>query len=423
MIKKVLLTIFVFSNILTSIYIPTTTYAHEEDFELNVGGTLEEQLAQLEAEINAIKNQKSNLQSQLDSNNYLIAGYNSQLSALYGEVELYNKDIEQTTLEIEQLEVSIKILEEEITRKQSEIKQSEANIKDLDKKSILRIRNGYKNYRLYGNTDPGTTLLVINDINSFFKDSQYKELIQSDTNDLLIRLAELKNLLSIKKESLNEDLISVARDKEVVEVKQEDLSKKKQEVDIKIAAYLEEVNLLASINNNTQNQIAAFSQDEIRKNAEAERVRQEIFNSFTPVGQGEYVLSGKYIGRQGATGWATGPHLHFSVQINNAYYNPCNYLSGGACGGNGSIDWPVNPVMYFTSGYGNRCYTWNGTPYCDFHSGIDLVGNAWNAPIYAAHDGYLFKGVDYYGALYVIICETTNCSVGLKTGYWHLSEY
>ena len=44
------------------------------------------------------------------------------------------------------------------------------------------------------------------------------------------------------------------------------------------------------------------------------------------VGQGQWVAQGDAIGAAGATGWATGPHLHFEVRQGGAAVDPLNYL-------------------------------------------------------------------------------------------------
>lgn len=48
--------------------------------------------------------------------------------------------------------------------------------------------------------------------------------------------------------------------------------------------------------------------------------------SYLHVGVGEHVTQGQQIADVGATGQATGNHLHFEVRINGTWYNPINYL-------------------------------------------------------------------------------------------------
>lgn len=42
---------------------------------------------------------------------------------------------------------------------------------------------------------------------------------------------------------------------------------------------------------------------------------------------GDKVGRGEQIGTVGLTGWTTGPHLHFEVQVGNKAVNPLNYIS------------------------------------------------------------------------------------------------
>jgi murein DD-endopeptidase MepM/ murein hydrolase activator NlpD len=44
---------------------------------------------------------------------------------------------------------------------------------------------------------------------------------------------------------------------------------------------------------------------------------------------GSQVMPGEVLGFEGATGCATGPHLHFQVDVNGDPVNPCQVLPDG----------------------------------------------------------------------------------------------
>lgn len=427
--SKVLLVSFVLLTAFSLLFSPAfaTNYVSKENVARGVGSSLEDQLNELEDEIKKLQEEQEALQQQINSNEYAIAGYNAELSKLHGEVEVLNKQIEQLDLEIKQLEVQIQIIEEDIEAKKKFIAETEENILGLEFETDERIKDSYINFRLYGSSTSGSeNLLNLDSINNYFKSSQYKSIIQEDTNSLLTELARLKQELKVKKQELDNQLIEVKKQKEEEDIKKANLSKKQEEAQVKVSTYYAKIYNLQSQNNQTNQNIAAFNEEEVKKRAEAEKIRQELFDSFNPIGSGTYVVAGTMIGRQGSTGYSTGAHLHFSVTDNGYKQDPCGYLPSGVlpgCGWGSRLQWPIGGEMYYTSGYGNRCFWWGNQYTCDFHDGIDVAGVPWNTPIYAAHNGYLYKGVDYYGALYIIICENTNCNSGLKTGYWHLSAY
>lgn len=412
-IKTILILLFVVSIFVSPL---KTVYAE----------TLEEQLERLQQEIESLKQERQNLQSQIDTNNATLSGFNAQLASLYAEMELYNKEIASLELEIQQSELKIEATDKEIKEKLEEIEQSENSIAELEKESGIRIVNSYMNFRMYGSTDGASSIVSIENVNEFFKDSSYKEIIQADTNELLSKIARLRIELLEKKKSLESVQVENQKSRELLAVRQADLNKKRDEAKIRESQYLAQVYAIQSENNQSVSMLNGYTDEQAKKTGEMELVRQQLLNNFVPVNPGEYVFAGKYIGRQGATGFVTGAHLHFEVRMNNASQNPCGYLPPGIAGcgvDGGSLKWPLDPAVWFTSGYGYRCFPLNGSTYCDFHYGIDIIGSSWNAPIFAAHDGFLYKGVDQYGALYIIICGNVNCSTGLKTAYWHLSEY
>jgi murein DD-endopeptidase MepM/ murein hydrolase activator NlpD len=48
---------------------------------------------------------------------------------------------------------------------------------------------------------------------------------------------------------------------------------------------------------------------------------------------GQFVQAGQIIGYEGQTGWATGPHVHFEMRLNNVAFDPLLLVSAAAITG------------------------------------------------------------------------------------------
>lgn len=408
--------------------VQATNMDADNDPSNNVGGSLEDELVAIEKELAKIRLNKQNIQSQINSQRGQLGVYSGEIGKLRGQMETLQLEIAELDLQIKELNVNIELLDNEITTKEAEIKENEARATALETETNNRIETDYMEFRARGRTN--VDFLPSKDPNTYFKDSQYKHIIQEETNKSVDELVELKDQLEIDKSALDENRVKVARDKAVVDEQYSQLDRSKQDLQGKIDGYYAAMYQAQSRINNAQNTLGAYSEQEAKKQAQAEILRQRIFNSFSSIPAGQYVLKGTQIGRQGSTGLSTGPHLHFSVAVNGYVQNPCNFLPGNfisGCGGNGVLAAPMFGTYYWTSGFYSgvngdlRCISGWG---CTAHPAIDVANGIWNAPIYATHDGWLLKGVDEYGALYVIICSNaSNCNSGYKTGYWHLSEY
>lgn len=394
--------------------------------------SLQDQLDQLNRDLDQIRQNKSGIQSQLDAAQNEANQYSGQVGALKAEVDTLQLEIYELDTQIKAQQLTIDDLTTKIAAKTAEIAANQAKMDDLSVETDQRIADDYQNYRL--NKTSGADFFTVENPNTYFKDSQYKEIIQDAANKALQELNDLQKQMDKDRSDLEDNIAKVQRDKTQLDEQQALIADQQADLAAKMDSYYAAYSKAQSNANLSKSQLDQLSGTESEKSAQAEYIRQQLFNSFSSISNGQYVVAGTMIGRQGSTGWSTGPHLHFVVTINGYTDNPCNYLSYnpylqdpfglGSCSGNGSLQWPLHSAdatIYYTSTYDpSGCYDHGCSP----HLALDIAAGVWNSPVYAAHNGYLYKGVDQYGANYIILCENaSNCNSGFKTGYWHLSEY
>lgn len=106
-------------------------------------------------------------------------------------------------------------------------------------------------------------------------------------------------------------------------------------------------------------------------------------------GVGARVSKGDYIGTQGSTGFSTGDHVHFEVDLYgpaNGNTSPWPYINSG------QLSWPLNSYV-ITQNYGKTDFSYNYSS--GSHMGIDIAGPL-GSPVFSPGSGTVVLN-EYFG--------------------------
>ncbi len=391
-------------------------------------------LNKVEKELEVVRQKQAQLKDSLKNQSALSGQYGAEIVTLNHEIQTMQLNVEEKQLVIDELDLKIAILEEQIQETEEKIEQTELEIFDLQAETDKRLSDMYLDIKSFDNSV--NMIFASEGSSDFIKDGLYREAIQQDTNDKL-------NLLTQKKENLNKDKEQLRQDRIQVETDKSLLEEEKKALENEQTILSQKKNKYESLKAQSDNHIyalqleeASLSTEEKAKLAERERIRQQLFQSISRLPNGTPINGPGWqdliIGMEGETGAAKGVHLHFAVYYNGVVQNPCSYLSAKSLR---TIFLDERPYPYTTCGVTNPKLTqWPmkgdnfdytspfGPRWGKYHYAIDLSTKGYNlsSPIYAAHPGYLSYAVDQYGGKYAVICENTNCNIGLKTIYLHL---
>jgi hypothetical protein len=387
--------------------------------QLPVHAGLAEDLAEVQKKLAEIRNQKNSIQSQINSDKKSSDALTAEILKLKNQIELLNNQIQEKELIIQELDLQITILTQNIEVTGTEIFKAEGDIAQLEKETDQRMVDIYISEKTFSQFD-----VFINQAGTdFIKYSVYQDSFQSETNTLLDQLSTKKTELETKKASLEASKLQIVSDQTRLDEEKIALTKTQSELDQQRAYFNAKRN--ESMNRIQQNTatINIFTEEEQKTLAKQNQIEQELFNSIKNLGSGVYVTKNTIIGQQGYSGYVIpkgpgGAHLHFATKVNNQSVNPCSLLPAGTfsnCAGSGKIAWPMRNPFNYTSGYGMRWGKW--------HDAIDIASPSTHAYIYAAHDGWMYRGGDFGGGFWRKVCETKgDCSKGVYTFYLHLKD-
>jgi len=324
-----------------------------------------------------------------------------KLQKLKSDIEQYEKELARLTSAASTLQNQIAQFDTQIKLTQLKIAQTEEKINllggriDQLSESLTSLTNAFneravQTYKMAILGQPLYLLVTAPDLNQAVSSYHYLKKIQNDDMSLLNRLQNAQTQYQNEKtdqEKLQADL----------EKQRADLASQK--------------NAKASLLAQTKNDEKKYQQLLSAAKSEFEAIQAIISGRGEEEKVGQ-VSQGARIASiiDGPSCNSSGRHLHFIVKDGANVANPFSYLkpgidfencSGSSCGSgdgdpfnpSGSWDWPINPKVKYTQGYGSTWAvrnTWVGRVY-SAHNGIDIDSSS-GTDVKAVKSGTLYRG-------------------------------
>lgn len=354
--------------------------------------TIKKSIADLEAKLTEIQNQKQSLASTI---NYLTT-----------RIQLTQSQINQTTVEIT-------ALEEQITGLNGKIGVLNVNLDKLSSIMVSRVNASYKNSL----SQPVSLFLTSNGFTDFFRRYKYLKVSQQHDRAVIFALEEARTNYDTQKKLKEQKQAEV-------EALQAKLVEQKGSLDKQQKA--KQAALVV-----TRNDERRFQDQLARAIAELHAIQSIIAGNgneteVAKVNEGDKIASVI----PDASACSNGAHLHFEVVKDNAHQNPANFLGAksvtwdnapdGPFAFTGSWRWPVSDPIRITQGYGMTFYAatlkyYGGSP----HTGVDMI-NMSDLTVSAVKPGTLYRGAIACGGGMLRYVRVQQ-SEGINTYYLHVN--
>jgi len=320
-----------------------------------------------------------------------IAQAQGQQKTLANAIDYLDDKVALTLTQISQTKEELKVLENDIALLSVKIDRIDIDLTQVSHLLITRISASYKRSRI----KPVFMFFSSNGFADFLERLKYLKSIQQNDRKILIELQTSRNTHQDQKDEKK-------KKQEEMEALQQQLSQQKKTLD-------QQKVVKADLLRQTQNDEARYQQLLASARSELSAIQAIIAGQGTETELGQ-VKTGDKIATviQGSSCNSSGTHLHFIVAQNKSIKNPFSYLKStdhincsgpGECSSgddfnpSGSWDWPINPRIRFSQGFGDTWAvhnTWVGQIY-SFHNGIDIKSES-SSVVKAVKNGNLFRG-------------------------------
>ena len=257
-----------------------------------VYATPEDDLANVQKQLQEIRNKKSNIQNNIKNEKNIQNQLTAEINKLKNQVDLLNTQIEEKQLIIQELQIKIQILANQITVTEAEITIAQNEITELQKETDKRLVDMYLDQKTFSQVN-----LIFSSVGTdFIKYDLYQNTIQEKTNALLADLKNKKEELNAKKVQLEDDKITVLKDETQLQEEKIAMEQDKADLDQQRQIYYRKKNESSSRIGYNQDQLENITEEEQKVLAEQTKLEQIVFDRISKIPNGSYVAEGTIIG-------------------------------------------------------------------------------------------------------------------------------